>query len=34
MYLVYDKTDGTRKWITQDEILAELFTDPIFADID
>lgn len=34
LYLVEDTTDGKRKWITEAEILADIFTDPIFADID
>lgn len=34
LYLVLDTTDGKRKWITKDEMLADIFTDPIFADID
>lgn len=34
LYLVLDTADNTRKWITKDEMLSDIFTDPIFADID
>lgn len=34
LYLVEDTNDGTHKWITEAEILADIFTDPTFADID
>ncbi len=34
LYFVLDTTDGKRKWITKDEMLVDIFTDPIFADID
>lgn len=33
LYLVNDTADNTRKWITKDEMLADIFTDPIFEDI-
>lgn len=31
--LVKDTTDGTRKWVTTDEILEDIYKDPIFDDI-
>lgn len=33
LYLVNDTADSTHKWITKDEMLADIFTDPIFDDI-
>lgn len=32
LYLVED-ADGKRKWITKDEMLADIFNDSIFSDI-
>lgn len=33
LYLVLDTTDNTRKWITKEEMLEDVFNDPLFADI-
>lgn len=31
--LVLDTTDNTRKWVTPEELLEDIFNDPLFADI-
>lgn len=31
--LVKDNTDGKRKWVAKDEMLDDIFKDPIFDDI-
>lgn len=29
MYLVFDTVDNCRKWITEDEMLQDIFNDPL-----